>query len=627
MAVVEEGFKVTLEGDEKPLEAAVNAAVKSLNKVDKAAQTASKGLGKMNGVSAKIADQASDLAKGAAKAGGALDKTGKSSGAATQSLINLSRVAQDAPYGFIGIANNLNPLLESFQRLRKETGSGGKALKAFGSSLVGAGGIGLALGIVSSLMVVFGDRLFKSTSAAEKQADAIKKAKDQLQAYADSLNDIQKVDLFGTQNAQEELVKLRTLFKAASDVNIPLAQRKKIVDQLQEQYPKYFANIKDEVILTGGATSAYNNLTSAILASSKARAAQETIVDLQKQLLTVEQQITDNQSKRNSLQKQYSKQIAGENKVRASTDEFGRLINDETEASFKLNHQINKSLEDGNKLYDQRFELQKRLNSVSSLLTGIVEKDPAALLDPTGNIKELKKVKVKPKEVEFSLKGVRVETLGLDVLRAELQQGHEFDNFFQLRPKRVSVDFSKSTMEVKFAEKLKQINDVVTPAIQQIGVQIGSGIGDAFGAALTGGNVGDAFKGILNSIGSIIQQLGAQIIALSPLIAAVKAAIKSFSPAGILAAGVGLVALGGVIKAATSVKGFAEGGLAFGPTLGLVGEGRGTTRSNPEVIAPLNKLSQFLGGGTSQGQLVAVVRGSQIKLVSNREDRRQRRVR
>src|SRR3954467_2548818 len=33
----------------------------------------------------------------------------KSSATAGQSLTNLSRIAQDAPYGFIGIANNINP--------------------------------------------------------------------------------------------------------------------------------------------------------------------------------------------------------------------------------------------------------------------------------------------------------------------------------------------------------------------------------------------------------------------------------------------------------------------------------------------------------------------------------------
>ena len=47
---------------------------------------------------------------------------------------------QDAPFGFIGIQNNLNPLLESFQRLKAETGSTGGAFKALSKSLLGPAG-------------------------------------------------------------------------------------------------------------------------------------------------------------------------------------------------------------------------------------------------------------------------------------------------------------------------------------------------------------------------------------------------------------------------------------------------------------------------------------------------------
>jgi len=51
---------------------------------------------------------------------------------------------------------------------------------------------------------------------------------------------------------------------------------------------------------------------------------------------------------------------------------------------------------------------------------------------------------------------------------------------------------------------------------------------------------------------------------------------------------------------AMKVMGFAEGGLITGPTLGLIGEGVGTTASNPEVVAPLDKLKSMIGGGGNQ---------------------------
>ena len=48
--------------------------------------------------------------------------------------------------------------------------------------------------------------------------------------------------------------------------------------------------------------------------------------------------------------------------------------------------------------------------------------------------------------------------------------------------------------------------------------------------------------------------------------------------------------------ASTPIPAFAQGGLITGATVGLIGEGIGTTAANPEVVAPLDKLKQFMGG-------------------------------
>jgi hypothetical protein len=98
------------------------------------------------------------------------NKFSAGSNQAAMALQNLGRVAQDAPFGFIGIQNNLNPLLESFQRLKAETGSTGGALKALVGSLTGAGGLGLALSVVSAavLFVDMGLRAWGVTSSKTK---------------------------------------------------------------------------------------------------------------------------------------------------------------------------------------------------------------------------------------------------------------------------------------------------------------------------------------------------------------------------------------------------------------------------------------------------------------------------
>jgi hypothetical protein len=68
----------------------------------------------------------------------------------------------------------------------------------------------------------------------------------------------------------------------------------------------------------------------------------------------------------------------------------------------------------------------------------------------------------------------------------------------------------------------------------------------------------------------------------------------------------------------------AEGGIATGPTLAMIGEGRG-----PEAVIPLDKLEGMLGGGFG-GQNVVVtgrIQGSDILISSERAQRERSRYR
>ncbi len=110
--------------------------------------------------------------------GSGLQNIAGGANSAALALTNVGRVAQDLPFGFIGIQNNLNPLLESFQRLKAETGSSKLALQALGNSLIGAGGIGLALSVVSSAFVIWQNGIAgfnKKTKEAKEAADDLKK--------------------------------------------------------------------------------------------------------------------------------------------------------------------------------------------------------------------------------------------------------------------------------------------------------------------------------------------------------------------------------------------------------------------------------------------------------------------
>jgi hypothetical protein len=83
-----------------------------------------------------------------------------------------------------------------------------------------------------------------------------------------------------------------------------------------------------------------------------------------------------------------------------------------------------------------------------------------------------------------------------------------------------------------------------------------------------------------------------------------------------LGAGLLAVAAGSFLKSKLTEQkstAFANGGIVSGPTMGLVGEYPGA-KSNPEVIAPLDKLKEMIGGGAGQ----FVLRGQDLLLSVNR---------
>ena len=82
-----------------------------------------------------------------------------------------------------------------------------------------------------------------------------------------------------------------------------------------------------------------------------------------------------------------------------------------------------------------------------------------------------------------------------------------------------------------------------------------------------------------------------------------------------VAAGAG-TAVGALFDKA--IPAFAEGGMVTGATIGLIGEGPGTSISNPEVIAPLDKLKSMIGQGNGSVEVFGRISGSDILISSDR---------
>lgn len=156
-------------------------------------------------------------------------------------------------------------------------------------------------------------------------------------------------------------------------------------------------------------------------------------------------------------------------------------------------------------------------------------------------------------------------------------------------------------------------------------------LGDSIGKALMGENV-DALDAFGNLLADAIQALGKQLIAYGTVKLAALKALETTTPMGALlaiAAGIAAVAAGAALKSSLNQSGkgginsgsssnaprkFANGGIISGPTMGLMGEYPGA-RANPEVVAPLDKLKDMIGGG---GGGTFMLRGQDLLLSVNR---------
>lgn len=74
---------------------------------------------------------------------------------------------------------------------------------------------------------------------------------------------------------------------------------------------------------------------------------------------------------------------------------------------------------------------------------------------------------------------------------------------------------------------------------------------------------------------------------------------------------------------AAGIPALADGGVATGPTLALVGEYAGASTGNPEIIAPLDKLRGMLAdnyGGIDFGKVEFRIRGRELVAIMNKEN-------
>lgn len=189
-----------------------------------------------------------------------------------------------------------------------------------------------------------------------------------------------------------------------------------------------------------------------------------------------------------------------------------------------------------------------------------------------------------------------------------------------------------------FKDQIAENYALLKDASAQVFSDIGATIIQAFGPATS------LFEKLAQSIAGVLVQMGAMALAEKLFgAAAIKSkqaqaeadAVKIGTAAAVASGPAGLATLvpfiaasmGAVKGAFATIPKFAAGGIVSGPTMGIMGEYAGA-RSNPEVIAPLNKLQGMLdtGGGGGAFTLETKVSGQDLLLVLQRAEKQNKRL-
>ena len=112
--------------------------------------------------------------KGLSTATKANKNLGDASGAATSSVMELSRVVSDAPYGIRGMANNITQLVSQMGFASKKAGGLGAALKEMGKQFMGPLGIVFLVTAAVSALDFFYGTATKASETSNQLNDSLK---------------------------------------------------------------------------------------------------------------------------------------------------------------------------------------------------------------------------------------------------------------------------------------------------------------------------------------------------------------------------------------------------------------------------------------------------------------------
>jgi hypothetical protein len=234
---------------------------------------------------------------------------------------------------------------------------------------------------------------------------------------------------------------------------------------------------------------------------------------------------------------------------------------------------------------------------------------------------------LKATEIETVASGPRQGIKTIDPAPIDIKAPQKLEHTFTQIDYAMQNQIAKQEeYEERFAKSMEGVNQafnsLTADGLEAFGVLLGD--------IMTGqiGSFQDFGKKLLGAVAAFMKSFGQALIATATASKAFKELLIK-NPVLAAAAGVALVAGSAVItnmlNKGPQATAFAEGGIVSGPTLGLVGEYPGAS-SNPEVIAPLDKLKGMLNTNEQSGFVASTtIHGRDLAIVLERYNKDSRR--
>lgn len=616
---------------EAEISANVSGFVKDLNTAEKKADQFGK----------KVPAALNNTSKG-------FDNLSKSTGAANSTAMEFNRIIQDAPFGMMGIGNNIQQLTANFGQLKNQTGSTGAALKATFTSILSSGNL-LALGVAAATSAwTF------YTMSQQKANKATKESTDLMTELTEKLSVNSKVMYEAAKASGKEATELRVLYNVSQDSSRATDERKDAANRLIKQYPDLFKKFTTEQIMLGQAKGAYDQLSSSILATARAQAAYGAIGEKASQQIAIDEVNKDIQKQIDLLDKTIQRQESLVNVGKATTAggeaaEMGQVtkLNKLYEQRTSLQSEQTKNLLERAKLQEEMnglesVAIQNQVEQVN-ILPKATEKQKDYKRELTESLASMGYYDAVLGSINYKYQDLIklakqagastkvIERIGIDrlgeTLNAALGQISGVKQSELLKVKITpTLDFDIATLTENLKKQQEKIKTPVIDFFSQLNSDITetlkggivNGISDmmaSLGQALADGNnvLGAIGKSLVSTIAGLAQQIGKQLIAFG----VAGLALKKFvlDPVSAIAAGAALVALGSLASASIN-KSINSG------TSGASGYSSNSVSSSSSAMP-----SYFQGAYSNNNTVVFEIEGTKLKGVLERTNRKDNRTR